>query len=87
MRVHFRAGAPGVIDMRKTAEEFLNTPGTNMGSALDGAEFALQMIRFPYRQVFGDPSVTAPQPIDAVFRPTVAYTLKNLEVRFSEVIR
>lgn len=86
MRVHFRAGSPGVLDMRRTAEEFVNTPGTNMGSELDGAEFALQMIRFPYRQVFGDPSVTAPQPIDAVFRPSVAYTLKKLEVRFSEVI-
>ena len=24
---------------------------------VDGAEFALQMLRFPYRQVFGDPSV------------------------------
>lgn len=86
MPVHFRAGAPGVLDLRRTAEEFVDTAGTNMGTTLEGAEFALQMIRFPYRQVFGDPSVTQPQPIDAVFRPTLGYKLTDLEVRFAEVI-
>jgi len=86
MPVHFRAGSPGVLDMRRTAEEFINTPGTNMGTTLDGAEFALQMIRFPYRQVFGDPSVTTEQPIYDVFRPTIGYYLTDLAARFSEVI-
>jgi hypothetical protein len=28
------------------------------------------MLRFPYRQVFGDPSVQAPA-LDTVFRPTI----------------
>ena len=56
MPVTFRPGAPGVLDLRRTAQEFLKPAhGTNMGTDVDGAEFALQMIRFPYRQVFGDP--------------------------------
>jgi hypothetical protein len=38
---------------------------------LDSAEYALQLIRFPYRQVFGDPenAVTITQ----VFRASIAY--------------
>jgi hypothetical protein len=86
MRVFFRSGSPGVLDLRRTGEEFLATAGTGMGAELDGAEFALQMIRFPYRQVFGDPSVTGPQPLRDVFRPTIGYALKDLEIRFAEVI-
>ena len=87
MRVLFRSGSPGVLDLRRTGEEFLENAETGMGSALDGAEFALQMIRFPYRQVFGDPSVIGTQPIADVFRPTVGHHLADFEVRFAEVIR
>jgi hypothetical protein len=29
------------------------------------------MLRFPYRQVFGDPSVVAAPPMVDVFRPTI----------------
>lgn len=71
-QVFFRKGTPGVIDMRRTANALMATPGTNMGEALDGAEFALEMIRFPYRQVFGDPSVGAPSHLFDVFRPTLS---------------
>ncbi|MGH6689522.1 MAG: hypothetical protein ACREMQ_19425 [Longimicrobiales bacterium] len=86
MRVFFRGAAPGVLDLRRTGQEFVNTPGTNMGTSLDGAEFALQMIRFPYRQVFGDPSVTGTQPIRDVFRPSVGKLLRDFELEFAEVI-
>src|SRR5690606_32143138 len=37
MPVHFRAGAPGVLDLRRTAEEFVGTDGTNMDNTLEGA--------------------------------------------------
>lgn len=71
-QVFFRPGAPGVVDMRRTAGALMSTPGTNMGAALDGAELALEMIRFPYRQVFGDPSQGSPGNLVDVFRPTVS---------------
>jgi hypothetical protein len=84
MDVFFRPGAPGVLDLRRTAQEFIDTPKTNSGSDLDGAEFALQMIRFPYRQVFGEP--TAGVNIADVFRPTVGLTMKEFESKFQRNI-
>jgi hypothetical protein len=84
-QVVFRRGTPGVIDMKRTAANFLATPGTNMGPDLDGAEFALQMIRFPYRQVFGDPSQGTPGNILDVFRPTLSVTqLKTIFIKALE---
>jgi hypothetical protein len=82
VKVPFRPGSPGVVDIRKLNQALLNTPGTNMGPAVDGAEYALQMLRFPYRQVFGDPSVSAPPKAD-VFRPTLA--MGELLKRFTPV--
>ena len=55
--VPFRAGSPGVINMKKLNEALVAVPGTNMGSGVDAAEYAMQMLRFPLRQVFGDTSV------------------------------
>jgi hypothetical protein len=69
--VPFRRGTPGVLDIEKLNAALLATPGTNMDGNVDGAEFALQMLRFPYRQVFGDPSVNAAPPMVDVFRPTI----------------
>jgi hypothetical protein len=84
--VPFRQGAPGVIDLARLNASLMATPGTNMGTAVDGAEFALQMLRFPYRQVFGDPNVVAPPPpITDVFKPTVA--LAQLRISFEEVLQ
>src|SRR5215467_13381048 len=40
--VTFRSGSPGVLDLKRTAQSLINTPGTNVGPALDGAEFALE---------------------------------------------
>lgn len=68
--VPFRPGSPGVIDIARLNQSLMGTAGTNMGSAVDSAELAVQMLRFPYRQVFGDPSVQAPA-LDTVFRPTL----------------
>ncbi len=84
MPVSFRSGAPGVIDFRRTAETFRTTPGTNMGATMDSAEYALQMLRFPYRQVFGDPD-TAPPPVSTVFRPTIS--MATLKADLSAVLR
>ena len=80
----FRAGSPGVLDLASLNKALMNVPGTNMGPEVDGAEFALQMLRFPYRQVFGDPSLGGAPPIDDVFRPTK--TLAMLKVSFQEVL-
>ena len=48
------------------------------------AEFALQMIRFPYRQVFGDPSQGTPGNILDVFRPTLS--VAQLKTKFLKAI-
>ncbi len=84
MPVSFRAGAPGVIDFRRTAETFRTTPSTNMGPTMESAEYALQMLRFPYRQVFGDPNA-APPPMNTVFRPTISMAV--LKADMSAVLR
>jgi hypothetical protein len=82
MKVAFRPGSPGVLNLRNTAQTFLGTAGTNMGPDLDGAELALQMLRFPYRQVFGDTSVGGAPAIVDVFKPTIA--LSRLKATFQE---
>jgi hypothetical protein len=53
--VPFRPGAPGVIDMAVLRDR-LRAKAPAAGPTLDPNEFALQMLRFPYRQVFGDPN-------------------------------
>lgn len=93
-QVFFRPGTPGVIDMRRTAASLMATPGTNLnvdasgaqvpGAEMDGARFALEMIRFPYRQVFGDPAHGSPGNIRDVFRPTLS--LAQLRTRFERSI-
>jgi hypothetical protein len=55
--VLFRQGAPGVINMKKLGQALLAIPQANMGATLDSAEYAMQMLRFPLRQVFGDTTV------------------------------
>jgi hypothetical protein len=52
--VPFRAGAPGVINLVELRNR-LAAKAPNSGGTLESNEFALQMLRFPYRQVFGDP--------------------------------
>jgi hypothetical protein len=52
--VPFRSGSPGVINMKKLNEALIHAAGTGMGADVDSAEFAIEMLRFPLRQVFGD---------------------------------
>ncbi len=54
VEVPFRAGAPGVIDIH-TLRQRLAAKAPHSGGTLESNEYALQMLRFPYRQVFGDP--------------------------------
>ena len=56
--VPFRPGAPGVIDVRQLRADLKEaSPQTHTDpDGLKIHEFALQMLRFPYRQVFGDPA-------------------------------
>jgi hypothetical protein len=82
--VSFRPGAPGVLDLARTGKAFLDESTTNMAPTLDGAEFALQMIRFPYRQVFG--RVGGAVTIADVFRPSQGYTINDLKVTFLEAV-
>ena len=73
LTVPFRAtpGATGVIDIQQLAADLAtNYPQTGAGDGLDAAEYALQLIRFPYRQVFG---ATKNPTIPAVFTPTIGY--------------
>ncbi len=66
--VPFRAGSPGVINMKKLNESLLAIPQANMGATIDAAEFAIQMLDFPLRQVFGDTTVA---PGSDAFVPTI----------------
>jgi hypothetical protein len=75
--VPFRAGSPGVINMKRLNEALLAIPQANMGPTIDSAEFAMQMLRFPLRQVFGDTTVA--QGADA-FMATVQ--IATLTARF-----
>jgi len=52
--VPFRKNAPGVIDVVELRKR-LAAKAPNSGGSLEPNEYALQMLRFPYRQVFGDP--------------------------------
>jgi hypothetical protein len=53
--VPFRRNAPGVINVTELRQR-LAALAPNAGGALEPNEYALQMLRFPYRQVFGDPN-------------------------------
>lgn len=66
--VPFRPHAPGVVDLAALQASIVKAVGGN-GS---GAEFALQALRFPYRQVFG-PSDGDPSFAD-LFQPRVGIT-------------
>ena len=52
--VPFRPNAPGVINITELRRR-LADKAPNSGGRLEPNEYALQMLRFPYRQVFGDP--------------------------------
>jgi hypothetical protein len=55
--VPFRRNAPGVLNLAELRTR-LAAKAPNSGGSLESNEFALQMLRFPFRQVFGDPDNT-----------------------------
>jgi hypothetical protein len=75
-RVPFRRNAPGVLHMRALASRMTAEAGAELGPTLDSAEFALQMLQFPYRAVFGDRTLTGAAAVGFldVFRPRVGFT-------------
>src|SRR3954451_2387359 len=86
--VPFRRGSAGVVHLRKLRDRIAAVPAThvggNSGMSVDANEFALEMLRFPYRQVFGDPANEPSHALVDVFRPRVAFA--ELETRFKAVI-
>lgn len=70
--VPFRAGAgsSGVVDIEALERALAVLPATGAGDGLDAAEYALQLIRFPYRQVFGDPKNVK---LGTVFTASIGY--------------
>jgi hypothetical protein len=81
VRVAFRRDAPGVINLRTTRNRLQAVEETGMEETVDSAEFAIQMLRYPYRQVFGDPDLQQgpPPDIDVVFKPKLGMAaLKDL---------
>lgn len=70
VEVPFRSGdrSSGVVDIQRL-EDRLRGPATG-GNEMDSAEYALQLVRFPFRQVWGE---TRRTPIASVFTPVVEY--------------
>jgi hypothetical protein len=59
VKVPFRKGAPGVVNLHALAESLRTASGTNMTTPVTSDQFAIELLRFPIRQVFGDTSVEA----------------------------
>lgn len=70
VHVRFRPGGSGVVDIQELERDLAVIDGTGAGDGLDAGEYALQLVRFPYRQVFGD---ATHQDLETVFAPTIAY--------------
>jgi len=81
--VPFRPNSPGVLHMKALARRMTSVAAADLGSTLDAAEFALQMLQFPYRAVFADRTLTGAPPVSFLdtFRPRVAFA--DLRARFA----
>jgi hypothetical protein len=44
--------------MKKLNQDLIAVTRAHMGPDIDAAEYAMQMLRFPLRQVFGDTSIS-----------------------------
>lgn len=74
--VPFRTGAPGVIHITELMRRFDADPHTKISGG-DAATLAMQLLQFPWRSVYGDPSLqssggSAPD-LDAVFHAQISY--------------
>lgn len=70
--VPFRPDSPGVVHLQSLARRMTQAE-PSLGPDLDAAEFALQMLQFPFRAVFGDRTLAGQEPVaqDALFAPMV----------------
>jgi len=66
LSVPFRANAPGVLDMSALQKSIVGL----IGGTETASEFALQMIRLPYRQVYGPEEEVD---FGSLFTPTVSF--------------
>ena len=57
VEVPFRRGAPGVIHLTELTRRIAAQPATHVDDfgGVGSAELAMEMLQFPFRQVFGDP--------------------------------
>ncbi|MDQ3980001.1 MAG: hypothetical protein M3314_10675 [Actinomycetota bacterium] len=78
VKVPFRKGAPGVVNLHALAESVRTASGTNMVSPVRSDQFAIELLRFPIRQVFGDTTVS---PGYDDFRPSLG--IATMVERFS----
>jgi hypothetical protein len=82
--VRFRQGAPGVVHLAATSRDMATAIfGAGSTRRLDAAEFAMQMLQFPFRAVFGDRTLAGGPALDpgSTFRPTVGLPLLAREFR------
>jgi len=73
-QVRFRRDAPGVVHLAGTTREMVaGLFGDASSRELDSAEFAMQMLQFPYRAVFGDRTLAGGAGLEfgATFTPTI----------------
>ena len=68
--VPFRKGSPGVIDIQQMQKLLSTRTGSGAADGLDSSEYALQLVRFPFRQVFGEVHEAS---VTQVFKPTIGY--------------
>jgi hypothetical protein len=81
--VPFRPGAPGVIDMRALKDLFItHKDKTKVDNTVEPHEFALEMLRFPFRQVFGDPDEVQGSAFYSLDRFQVTFAMAELKDEF-----
>jgi len=69
--VNFRRGGSGVVNIKRLASDLEPLVHPNpTDPPLDSAQYALQLVRKPYRQVWGDPEEPV---VSTVFTATIAY--------------
>ena len=75
--VPFRRGSPGVVAVSNLSAALLAADtGGLLGPSLGAAEYALQMLQLPYRQVFGE--TEAEPPLEYMLKVESRYTISEL---------
>ena len=68
--IPFRSGASGVVDIKQLEKSLKNRVGSGAADGLDSAEYALQLVQLPWRQVWGDAEEFQ---VSSVFKATLKY--------------